>query len=376
MQNFAGIVYWISPLSVFMMSIYIIAFSRESFPALILISILSLHPIVAIPIAIFVDSLQEIAIRLVDLYGYFRYFNLQTAIQRFLKRLFTFTMTTYLGCLTLVQWYLFLAWIDKREVLIRNGYESIKTMNQFKDEPFNQCPCPDDICNFTKDTTNEILNVMSEIYQYDKVLTLLGSSGFFFVFHFIESLVVSEPYSKPLLNFLTGRPVDDAEETTEVVQEEIEMNQISQSQQNALETDDISHERSDNVAEDVDLFHSEDQFVVGSVNRQSLEASADQESFQSLLESCNPMEHNDNPSEEQNSSTSLGEMEEKQRTSKIVCMKPFKCSKVIPNTLAIIYIVFVACCPLTFDFFMDNELKHNGNSKFLQFNMNMIKYLI
>ena len=372
MQNFAGIAYWISPLSVFMMSIYIIAFSRESFPALIFISILCLHPIVAIPIAIFVDSLQEIAIRLLDLCGYFRCFNPQTAIQRFLKRLFTFTMTTYLGCLNLVQWYLFLFWINKREVLIRNGYGSIKTMNQFKDEPFNQCPCLDDICNFTKDTTNEILNVMSEIYQYDKVWILLGSSGFFFVYHFIESLVVSERYSKPLLNFLTGRPVDDdIKETTEEVQEELEMNQISQIQQNALETDDISRERSDNVAEDVDLFHSEDQGIVGvvrSVNRQSIEASADQDSIQSLLESCNPMDHDDNPSEKQVLSTSLEKMEEKKRTRKIPCMKPLQCSKVIPNTLAIFYIVFVVCCPLTFDFFMDNELKHNGNSKYLQLN--------
>ena len=64
------------------------------------------------------------------------------------------------------------------------------------------------------------------------------------------------------------------------------MKKISQSRQNAFGTDDSCCETSENVDEEVDLFHSEDQTIVQSENMQSLESSADQGSIiQNLLES-------------------------------------------------------------------------------------------
>ena len=347
-----------------MMSTYIIAFSRESFPALVFISILSLHPIVAIPIGIFADCVQAKAHQLLD-----SCFNPQRAINIFLKRFFTFTMITYLGCLTFLQWYLFLIWIEKREVLIRNGFGSIGTFNDVKQELFNQCPCLDDNCQYIMDSSkNLITNFLSMyVFQYEKAWILLGSSGFFFVFHFIECLMVSEPYSKPLLNFLTGKPVDDVNDTKDENRYEIEMKEVSQSQQNSSLIDTSQIPNQDDLCEEeetenarrninlpvVDLYLAREESLVPSAKRQSVEVSDDQKS----------LEHDENQSKEQKTSNSLESIEHQQTAQTIVGKKRSKCFKVFANILAIIYIGCVVCCPLTFDFAMDYELRKIGNSK-------------
>ena len=280
-------------------------------------------------------------------------------------------MITYLGCLTFLQWYLFLIWIEKREVLIKNGFGSIGTFNDVKQELFNQCPCPDDNCQYIMDSSkNLITNFLSMyVFQYEKAWILLGSSGFFFVFHFIECLMVSEPYSKPLLNFLTGKPVDDVSDTTEENPNEIEMKEVSHSQQNASLIDTSQIPNQDDLCEeaeetknglrninlpDVDLSLLQEESLVPSAKRQSVEDSYDQKS----------LGHDDNQSREQKTSNSLESIEHQQTAQKMVGKKRSKCFKVIANILAIIYISCVVCCPLTFDFAMDYELKKIGNSKF------------
>ena len=321
-----------------MMSIYVIAFARESFPALIFISILSLHPIVAIPIATFIDYVQSKAKQVLYLCGYFRCFDPQTTIQRFLRRLFTFTMITYLGCLTLVQWYLFFNWIDKKEFLIQNGFGSIKTMSKYKAEPFNQCPCPpDEKCDSEIDTTDEILNATSKMRQYDKAWILLGASGFFFVYHLIESFVVKEPYSKPLINFLTGRPESDYVQDEEV-QKEIEMMAALQVKSDLASQNDQSKPSSDNLS--------------------IVEALVDQENS-SLMDEKQP----ENPS---NPLTNIDHHNSVELPTIIRNHKrQINCFQVSAILVAILYMVFVICCPLTFEFFIKKDLKHNENSKIL-----------
>ena len=201
-KNFAkGFAYWFLPFVVYFGSLFVIAFARESFAALIYITIIMLHPIITIPMSTFVDCIQGKVLGLLKKFSCFYPF----LNHKMLQRVFTFTMMNYLGCVMGFQWYLFLMWIDDRRTVItsRDDGAFVTTSFGFKDKPFENC---DD--KSSEGESNWLLNIMAEINQYDKAWILFGASLFFFAFHFIESVFVSLfPDPIPMTNFLSVTPL-------------------------------------------------------------------------------------------------------------------------------------------------------------------------
>lgn len=179
-----------------------------------------LHPIVTIPMEGLIEFIQHdvrlavvtklkhiisvsnqlLAQRIGDTFKYWS--ENHSKAKKILERLFTFSMITYLGCIMTCQTYLFVTWIKTRQTISNNGLESVILLNEFKDKDFNIC-CED---NCLEGKTNWLLNIMAEINQIDKAWILFGSSVFFFIFHWIQSLCLFLPAPIPMKNFLSGKP--------------------------------------------------------------------------------------------------------------------------------------------------------------------------
>ena len=196
-----GFLYWSTPFLVYFGSLFVIAFSRESFAGLIFITILMVHPIVTIPMATFVDLIRDVMLALLAKYSCSC---LPNPCQRILKRVFTFTMISYLGCVMLCQYYLFASWIHIRQTLYFETYGVVTPYIEFKNKPFENCG---DNSAESKAKSNWLLNVMATYDQYNKAWIVFGASMFFFAFHLMESfcLFLADPI--PMANFLSGTPI-------------------------------------------------------------------------------------------------------------------------------------------------------------------------
>ena len=140
-----------------------------------------------------------------------------------------------------------------------------------------------------------------------------------------------------MINFLTGRPeFDDVQ--YEEVQKEIEMMATLQVQSDLASQNDQSKPSSDNLS--------------------IVEALVDQDSS-TLMDEKQP----ENPS---NPLTNIDHHDSVESPTIIRKHKrQINCFQVSAILVAILYMVFVICCPLTFEFFIKKGLKHNENSKIL-----------
>ena len=387
LSNFAGIFYWIVPMTVFMTSVYIVAFSRESFAGLIFISVMSLHPLVALPIASLLACLKDTTRRFLESCGYFWYFNVQSSFQQFLKSLFNFNMMTYLGSVSLVQLYLFVSWINRRKVLIANGFGTVvKTNFEFTNEPFNQCKVN---ATSNEDSSNEILNLLARVDQYDKAWILFSCGVFFFLFHTIESLVamVREPYSRSLVNFLLGQLAES--EDTNHHEDGIDLEVFGRNSEEENGHKYTSEDENHEVAEVRDMIPNDASEVENAGLDEMEKIESEENGHTECLGHSLEDEHlevtemiatstvspqvnsdqidcqiNDLLNIEQDLAITPPLKDENVQTVNDGCKwNSKKVLKVMTYTLAITFIVLVMICPQTFHFFMHQLQVDNGNSK-------------
>ena len=197
-NNLKGFLYWIIPLTAYMTSMYLIAFSRESFVSMIFIMSLMLHPIGAVPIAYLIDTLKQGLEELV--FKRIGTLNTNGPFRKWLGRLFTFTTVSYLAFVILIQYHLFCIWIKYRNAYTDYGVP-VASLNGFKNKPFNQC-CED--CEIIEEK-DSILNYLTKLSSDQKAYVLLGSFLSLMCFHFVESLLSTCKPPKSLIDFYIAK---------------------------------------------------------------------------------------------------------------------------------------------------------------------------
>ena len=216
-------------LVIHMSSIYVIAFSLEAFGNLIFITIILLHPTVSIPIAYLVDSIRHSLHQALQKCGCnFLDVDYQPSnfLSKLLKNSMTFSMTLYLAFTTSTQYFLFHQWMVTREVLVANGYASIKPRNAFTNGDLN-------ICQTAGTDHNEMkinpLNLLTNLDSETKSALLYSPALIMILYHFVESLVAAAfnvSHSKSALIFLLGKTKSDSGENIK----EIELHHMQESQ--------------------------------------------------------------------------------------------------------------------------------------------------
>ena len=81
----------------YFLSMYVIAFARESLGSMTFIMIMMLHPAIVIPMGYLVECLKDLARFSLNMFGFHYDYDPQMVFQRWLRKFFTFSTVPYLA---------------------------------------------------------------------------------------------------------------------------------------------------------------------------------------------------------------------------------------------------------------------------------------
>ena len=183
------------PMALYISCLFVVAIERRSTIELPIIMTVMLHPLVAIPIGMFVDIIgQYLSSKLLkNGTG-----NIKVEI---LSRLFTYSINFHLAVIAALLFYLYEIWIP---------LEIASNLN-FENQPFNQCQCgplsKNNITCVNDETENSFQNKFLGVAIEPFLIAFLVVS---FTSHLIHSLILVLPAPIKLLHFYLGQVGDQA----------------------------------------------------------------------------------------------------------------------------------------------------------------------